>query len=188
MPQGCELADSPGDAVRKGRVILEGFPRLLAFEVRFADADVQKSELGLQLPEEHVPAAGGSFSSVGFTSTPSGLECHVPFLLSAQFSISCSEIIPFLSSAVLGGSPSQIGWLAPSLEEALIVVASARQPTPSQVLKSTVWDAWVKSTMGSGSVCKCHAGGWGGHLWGCSRAGPLCWFPMEALLLGPAAR
>lgn len=81
---------------------------------------------------------------------------------------------------MLGGSPSQIGWLAPSLEEALIVVASARQPTPSQVLKSTVWDAWVKSTMGSSSVCKCHAGGWG-----CSRAGPLCWLPMEALLLDP---
>ena len=50
------------------------------------------------------------------------------------------------------------------------MVASAHQPAPSQVLGSTVWDAWVTATVGSRSR------GGGLRRFACSRA--------EVLLLG----
>lgn len=76
----------------------------------------------------------------------SGTACPSPCSAVQHFSLHDNSLSPHCRRR---GHLSQIGCLARSLEEALIVVASAHQPPPSQVLGSRVWDAWVTSPMGS---------------------------------------
>lgn len=76
----------------------------------------------------------------------SGTACPSPRSAAQRFSLHSTSLSPRCRCR---GRPSQIGCLARSLEEALVVVASAHQPPPSQVLGSRVWDAWVTSPTGS---------------------------------------